>query len=66
MKFRGYKSDEYMAAKYRSPYPVVESPVTANGEKVDFVASLGGYRYEIDGKMYSGELLLCMNQEVPK
>jgi hypothetical protein len=66
MKIQGSKCATFMEAKYRQPYPVVASPVVIDGKPADFVISLGEYRYEIDGEMFSGEMLLCLGREVPK
>jgi hypothetical protein len=63
MKVDGHKCEEYMVAKFRQPYPVVIDQVTVDNKKVDFVISTGACRYKIDGVMYSGETLICMNKE---
>jgi len=56
IKIDGHKKVEvYLEGKYRQPYPVVES--------ADFVIATGKTRIEIDGVMYSGEILICMNKE---
>lgn len=64
MKIDGHKKVEiYMEGKYRQPYPVVDSEITVDGDKADFVIATGQFRIEIDGVMYSGESLICMNKE---
>lgn len=64
MKIDGHKKVEvYLEGKYRQPYPVVESKITVDGNDVDFAIATGQMRIEIDGVMYSGEMLICMNKE---
>lgn len=64
MKISGHKNVEvWMEAKYRQPFPEVDSEILVDGKKADFVISTGEYRIEIDGKTYSGESLIVMAEE---
>ncbi len=63
MKIRGHECELGYEAKFRSPYPVVKNEIVVDGVKADFVIATGECRYTIDGKSYSGEVLICLRED---